>query len=95
LPIIPGSTSNLSVNEQQVTTAAKRKEEDAAAVAQATVATAQREQEALVAAVSAAHKTLNEARKREYVAVLAWEKEKIITRHLEQQFTTAQGIAIP
>jgi hypothetical protein len=27
-------------------------------------------------------------------ATLTWEKEKTITRHLEQQVTTAQGIAI-
>jgi hypothetical protein len=83
LPIIPGSTSNLSVNEQQVVvvaiaTAAKRKEEDAAA--QAAAATAHREQEALVAA----RKTLDEAQACERAAALTWEKEKVITRHLEQ-----------
>jgi hypothetical protein len=35
-------------------------------------------------------KTLDEARTRERAAALAWEKEKIITHHLEQQLTTAQ-----
>jgi hypothetical protein len=95
-----GSTSNLSVNEQQAAatvaaaaTAAKRKEDDAAAAAQA--ATAHREQEALVAAVATAHKTLDEARSRERAAALAWEKEKTIARHLEQQLAAAQGITIP
>jgi hypothetical protein len=85
-----GSTSNLSVDEQQ-TTATKRKEDDAAAVAQATVATTHREQESLIATVTAARKTLEEAR----VTVLAWEKEKTITRHLEQQLAATHGITIP
>jgi hypothetical protein len=101
MPIMSGSTSNLSVDEQQaavvVATAAatKRKEDDAAAAAQATAATAHREQEALVAAVAAARKTLDEARACECTAALAWEKEKTIAHHLEQQLTAAQGITIP
>jgi hypothetical protein len=95
---MPGSTSNLSVDEQQVAAAvaaAKRKEDDTAAAAQAAAATAHREQEALVAAVAAARKTLDEARARERAAALAWEKEKTIARHLEQQLVAAQGIMIP
>jgi phage terminase large subunit-like protein len=97
-----GSTSNLSVDEQQAAAAAiaaaaaaKRKEDDAAAVAQATAATTHREQEALITVVAAARKTLDEARARERVATLAWEKEKTIARHLEQQLAAAQGIMIP
>jgi hypothetical protein len=91
-----GSTSNLSINEQQAAaTAAKRKEDDVAAAAQAAAATVHREQEALVAAVAAARKTLDEARARECAAALAWEKEKTIARHLEQQLAAAQGITIP
>jgi hypothetical protein len=92
-----GSTSNLSVDEQQATAAvaAKRKEDDAAAAAQAATATAHREREALVAAVPAARKTLHKARARECATALAWEKETTITRHLEQQLTAAQGITIP
>jgi glucose-6-phosphate dehydrogenase assembly protein OpcA len=39
--------------------------------------------------------TLDEARACERVAALAREKEKIITRHLEQQLATAQSIMIP
>jgi hypothetical protein len=102
LPIMSGSTSNLSVDEQQpaaavaaAAAAAKRKEDDAAAAAQATAATVHREQEALVAAVAAARKTLDEAWAHECAAALAWEKEKIIARHLEQQLVAAQGITIP
>jgi hypothetical protein len=96
---MPGSTSNLSIDEQQATVtsaaaaAAKRKEDDVAAAAAA--ATAHREQEALVAAVAAARKTLDEARVREHVVTLAWEKEKTIARHLEQHLAAAQGITIP
>jgi hypothetical protein len=45
--------------------------------------------------VATALKTLDEARARECAAALAWEKEKIIARHLEQQLTAAQGITIP
>jgi hypothetical protein len=52
------------------------------AAAQAAAATAHREQEALVAAVAAARKTLDEAQARECAATLAWEKEKTIARHL-------------
>jgi hypothetical protein len=43
----------------------------------------------------AARKTLEEAWAREHAATLAWEKEKSIAHHLEQQLTAAQGIAIP
>jgi hypothetical protein len=89
-----GSTSNLSFDEQQAA-AAKRKEDDAAAVAQAAAATAHREQEALIATVATARKTLDEAKAREHVAALAWKKEKTIARHLEQQLAAAQGITIP
>jgi hypothetical protein len=85
LPTIPGSTSNLSVDEQQAAaTTAKRKEDDVAAVTQAAAAITHREQEALVATMVAAHKTLVEARACEPTAVLAWEKEKTIAHHLEQ-----------
>jgi hypothetical protein len=46
--------------------------------------------------VTAARKTLDEARALERAATLAWEKEKtIITHHLEQQLAATQGIAIP
>jgi hypothetical protein len=95
-----GSTSNLSVDEQQFTAAvaaaaAKRKEDDAVAAAQAAAATTHRKQEALIATVAAARKTLDKARVRERAAALAWEKEKTIARHLEQQLTAAQGITIP
>jgi hypothetical protein len=45
--------------------------------------------------VAATQKTLDEARVRECAAALTWEKEKTITRHLEQQLTAAQGITIP
>jgi hypothetical protein len=54
-----------------------------------------REQEALIAAVAAARKTLNEVRAREHVTALIWEKEKTTARHLEQQLTAGQGIEIP
>jgi hypothetical protein len=96
-----GITSNLSINKQQVAvvaaaaTAAKRKEDDVAAAAQAVVATVHREKEALIAVVAAARKTLDEARACERAAALAWEKEKTIARHLEQQLTATQGIPIP
>jgi hypothetical protein len=90
---MPGSNSNLStVDGQQVAATAKRKEDDAVAVAQAVAAISHREQEALVAA---ARKTLDEAPARERATALAWEKEKTITHRLEQQLTAAQGIAIP
>jgi hypothetical protein len=69
---MPASNSNLStVDGQQANAATKRKEEDAAAAAQAVVATSHREQEALVAAMTAAHKTLDEARAHERSATLA------------------------
>jgi hypothetical protein len=45
--------------------------------------------------VLAAHKTLDEARARQRAAALAWEKEKAIARHLEQQLVVAHGIVIP
>jgi hypothetical protein len=93
LPIMPGSTSNHSVDEQQA--AAKRKEDDAVAAAQAAAATAHRGQEALIAAVAVARKTLDEARACERAAALAWQKEKTIARHLEQQLAAAQGITTP
>jgi hypothetical protein len=98
---MPSNTSNLSVDEQQAVVAAaaaaaaKGKEDDAMATAQAAAVAAHREQEALVAAVAAACKTLDESRARERTAALAWEKEKTIVRHLEQQLATAQGITIP
>jgi hypothetical protein len=94
---MPGSTSNLSIDEQHTsaTADAKRKEDDAAAAAQATAATAHREQEALITVVATARKTLDEAQASERVAALAWQKEKTIASHLEQQLTAAQGIAIP
>jgi hypothetical protein len=95
---MPSSTYNLSVDEQQATvgaaTAAKRKEDDATVAAQDVVATAHREQEAFVAVVAAARKTLDEARAHKHAAALAWEKEKIIARHMEQQLATTQGIVI-
>jgi hypothetical protein len=102
LPIMPGSISNLSDDEQQsatvvaaAATATKRKEDDATAAAQAAAATVHQEQEALVAAVAVARKTLDEARACERTAALTWEKEKTIARHLEQQLAAAQGITIP
>jgi hypothetical protein len=100
LPIIPSSTSNFSIDEQQADTVsaaaiAKRKENDTTTTAQAAAATTHQEQEALIADMAAACKTLDEARAREHAATLTWEKEKTIVRHLEQQLTNAQGIAIP
>jgi hypothetical protein len=88
-------------NAATAATITKRKEDDATAVAQATAtasadaATVHREQEALIAVVVAACKTLDEARARERIVALAWEKEKTIAHHLEQHLATAQGIAIP
>jgi hypothetical protein len=83
---MPGSTFKLSVNEQQAA-ATKRKEDDAA--------TTHREKEALIATMATARKTLDEARACEHAAALAWEKEKTIACHLEQQLTATQGIVIP
>jgi hypothetical protein len=82
---MPSSNSNIStVDGQQATVvSAKRKGDDVATVAQVVAATSHREQEALVAVVAAARKTLDKTRARERVAVLAWEKEKTIIRHLE------------
>jgi phage/plasmid-associated DNA primase len=96
---MPGSNSNLfTVDGQQAAAtavAAKRKEDDAAAAAQATVTTVHREQEALVAVVAAARKTLDQAWAREHADGLAWEKEKTIARHLEQQLAAAQEVVLP
>jgi hypothetical protein len=95
---MPGSTSNLSVDEQHAaatTATAKRKEEEATVVAQAITATKHREQEPLIAAVATTCKTLDEARACERAIALTWEKEKTITHHLEQQLTTTEGIMIP
>jgi hypothetical protein len=77
-----GSTSNLSVDEQQAIVIAAKKE-DVMAAAQAAATTVHRDQEALIAAVAVARKTLDEARARDHAAVLTWDKEKTITRHLE------------
>jgi hypothetical protein len=94
LPTITSSTSNLSVDEEQAAAATtKKNEDDDATVAQAVAAPVHGEQEALVAVVAAARKTLDEARAREHAAALAGEKN--IAHHLEQQLTAAQGIAIP
>jgi hypothetical protein len=91
-----GNSSTLSVDEQQATiVTTKRKEDNAAATAQAVAAIAHREQEALIAIVAAARKTLDETRMCERVAALAWEQEKTNARHLEQQLVAAQGIVIP
>jgi hypothetical protein len=98
---MPGSTSNLSIDEQQAmiadaaVAATKMKEDDVAATAQAAAATAHQEQEALVAVMATARKTLDEARARELAVTLAWEKAKTIARHLEQQLVAAQGNVIP
>jgi hypothetical protein len=95
LPTMSSSISNLSIDEQQATDVnAKIKEDDATAAAQATVATAHWEQEALVAIVVVACKTLVEVGAHKRAAALAWGK-KTIARHLEQQLFTAQGIVIP
>jgi hypothetical protein len=64
------SNSNLSTIDGQQDVAAKRKEDDTAVAAQAATATAHREQEALVAAMAAARKTLDEARVCERAAAL-------------------------
>jgi hypothetical protein len=80
---MPGSNSNLStIDGQHATAAAVKRKDDTAATAQPTTATAHREQEALVAVVAAARKTLDEARARERDAALAWE-EKTIAHHVE------------
>jgi hypothetical protein len=39
--------------------------------------------------------TLDEAWAREHATALAWEEEKTIAHHLQQQLAAAQGIAIP
>jgi hypothetical protein len=83
------STSNLSVDEQQATAAAKRKDDAAA------MTTTQGEQEALIAVVAVVRKALDEAHVHERAATIAWEKEKIIAHHLEQQLAAAQGIVVP
>jgi hypothetical protein len=89
-----GSNSNLSTVDGQHA-AAKRKEYDVATAAQVAAATMHREQETLVIAVAITRKILNEARVRERTVALAWEKEKTIARHLEQQLAAAQGIVLP
>jgi hypothetical protein len=89
-----GSNSNLSTVDGQHA-AAKRKEYDVATAAQVAAATMHREQEALVIAVAITRKILDEARVHERTVALAWEKEKTIARHLEQQLTAAQGIVLP
>jgi hypothetical protein len=71
-----GITSNLSTEEQQATAIAKRKEDDTATMAQATAATEQRMQEALLAVMATVHKGLDKSRVCEHAATLAWEKEK-------------------
>jgi uncharacterized protein YqgV (UPF0045/DUF77 family) len=86
---MPGSTSNLSVDEQQAIVIVAKKKEDVMAAAQAAATTVHRDQEALIAAVAVARKTLYEARARDHAAVLTWDKEKTITRHMEQQFAAA------
>jgi hypothetical protein len=95
--IMPDINSNLSNidGQQTATVAAKRKEDNTAAAAQAVAATAHQEQEALVAVVATARKTLDEARVHERAAALVWVKEQTIARHLEQQLATAQEIALP
>jgi hypothetical protein len=82
---MPSSNSNLSTVDGQHATvvSAKRKGDDVAVAAQVATATSHREQEALVAVVAAARKTLDETRARERATVLAWEKEKTTIRHLE------------
>jgi hypothetical protein len=82
-----GNASNLSTidGKQAAAAAATAKKEDDAA-------TVHRKQKALVVVMAAARKTLDEARAREHTAALAWEKEKTIAHHLEQQLTAAQGI---
>jgi hypothetical protein len=62
------------------------------AAAQAAAATAHREQEALVAAVAATRKTLDEARACQRPRLGEGEDH---ARHLEQQLAAAQGIATP
>jgi hypothetical protein len=59
---MPGNNSNLSTI---------KKEDDASATAQHAAATAHGEQEALVATMATAHKTLDEARACEYTAALS------------------------
>jgi hypothetical protein len=44
--------------------------------------------------VAVACMTLDEARACECATAIAWKKEKIIARHLEQQFAAAQGITL-
>jgi hypothetical protein len=72
-----------------------REQDDAAAAAQVTAATTHQEQEALITTAATARKTLDEARACERATTLAWENEKTMTRHLEQQLAAAQGITIP
>jgi hypothetical protein len=67
----------------------------AAAATQAITATMHREQEALIAAIATARKTLEEACACERATALAWEKENTFVCHLEQQLAAAKGIALP
>jgi hypothetical protein len=53
-------------------------------MAQAAATSTHQEQEALIVAVTAAHKTKDEDRACKRAAALAWEKEKTIAWHLEQ-----------
>jgi hypothetical protein len=97
-----GSNSNFSMIDGQqattttvATTAAKGNVDDTASAAQAAAATTCREQEALITAMAATHKTLDEAWAHEHAASLTWEKQTTTTHHLEQQLATAHGIMIP
>jgi hypothetical protein len=65
------------------------------ATAHAAATTMHREQEALIVVVATARKTLDDALACERAAALAWEKEKTIARHLEQQLTTNKGSRFP
>jgi hypothetical protein len=47
------------------------------------------------AATATVERTLDEAWAREHATALAWEEEKTIAHHLQQQLAAAQGIAIP
>jgi hypothetical protein len=55
----------------------------------AATATVERKEDDAVA------QTLDEAWAREHATALAWEEEKTIAHHLQQQLAAAQGIAIP
>jgi hypothetical protein len=75
---MPGNKSNLStVDGQQAAaaaaTVAKRNEDNATVVAQSTVATMHREQQALIAIMATTSKTLDEARACKCAATIAWD----------------------